>query len=189
VLCPPPNICWPEPAPPKSGITAIEQFSRRGFDVTCYEARSDAGGVWLQEPNPAQLEIRFDEEGRCIALSREEYASEQAAPVSPMYNNLRTNLPHPLMSFRAKAMSSSIALYPAHQDVLAYLHKIARQSAALTDFGRRVVHLRMQEDGLWMVTSCDHQRRTFEDVFDYVYLANGHYNVGLLFSACPHKDA
>ncbi len=34
-----------------SGLGAIEQFKRKGFDVVAYEARDSVGGLWLVGPD------------------------------------------------------------------------------------------------------------------------------------------
>lgn len=66
-----------------SGITCVEELQRQGFDVTCIEARSQAGGIWNQEPEgPEALELDFDQDGRPVMSNASERAGRKSACLS-----------------------------------------------------------------------------------------------------------
>ncbi|KAI0792008.1 FAD/NAD-P-binding domain-containing protein [Abortiporus biennis] len=72
---------------------------RSGWDIVLYEQRRNVGGLWLpdpHEPNPPHL------------------------PETPLYPLLRTNTPHPTMTYPGFTFPPNTSLFPFHQAVEQY---------------------------------------------------------------------
>lgn len=105
-------------------------------------------------------------------------------PLTPLYDSLTTNLPHPIMAFPSFPFPPSTLLYPPAKTVLRYLEDYA----AHFDVAKHVkVSTTVQsidwdsELAQWRVRT---QSTTSDDpveesIFDLVIIANGHYRVPL----------
>ncbi|KII87607.1 hypothetical protein PLICRDRAFT_42112 [Plicaturopsis crispa FD-325 SS-3] len=93
-------------------------------------------------------------------------------PLTPVYDSLTTNLPHPVMAFSSYDFPPSTPLYPDAPTVLRYLQDYATHFGLrpLLHFGARVDEISW--DGRWKV-----RVGGAEQEFDFVVVANGHYRV------------
>ncbi|TFY73126.1 hypothetical protein EWM64_g10887, partial [Hericium alpestre] len=71
------------------------------WSIVAFEERHDIGGIWLPAP------------------------PTDDPPLSPLYDSLETNIPHPLMAFTTFPFPPGIALYPSADEVLKYLNDYA----------------------------------------------------------------
>ncbi|KZP26967.1 FAD/NAD(P)-binding domain-containing protein [Athelia psychrophila] len=142
-----------------AGLTALkvimdrEEYKCGKWKPVVYEAREDIGGIWLPAPpvgNP---------------------------PVTPLYDSLTTNLPHPVMAFSDFLFPPSTNLFPPASTVLTYLKSYAQH-----------FHLRSHicfntsvETLLWNPESTMwNAKLSVDDIsldFDHVMVCNGRYRV------------
>lgn len=71
---------------------------------------------------------------------------DQREPVTttPVYGDLETNIPHPLMQFSDQDFPEGIPRFPKHDVVLAYLEKYAKNVRHLIHFSTQVVDISLQ---------------------------------------------
>ncbi|WVW79900.1 hypothetical protein I302_101870 [Kwoniella bestiolae CBS 10118] len=158
-----------------------EDITKGGLEVVAFESKDDVGGVWLTDDQP-KANIRTHLPSRDETYS---YPPEGSNP-SPMYQGLRTNLPHDLMSFRGYPFPEDTPVFPKQELVQKYLQSYAEHYNLLPHirFSTRVerVYLNPTSDEgskRWTIESHDllrDQRKTEE--YDYVVVANGHYSDG-----------
>ena len=111
-------------------------------------------------------------------------AKPQSAPlpefVTPMYDDLETNLPKQLMRFSDQAFDEALPLFPRHNDVQAYLEHYAKDVHHLISF-----HTRVEDAGPlpsphgtgWKLQLKPSAGDTESAIFDALVVASGHYNV------------
>ncbi|KAJ6779566.1 hypothetical protein PWT90_09965 [Aphanocladium album] len=168
-------------------LIAEKTFGR----IDIYEQRSATGGVWntshlSQEPGfsiprtaPSSaheyvvLEKRHDDDG--------EDGGTHVQLVSPVYDNLETNIPHGLMSYTDLKFPADTALFPEHQVVLAYIQQYGRDVEHLVAFETQVQDVRKiaAEDGksMWKVEIKDLKTgAVLTKHYDAVVAASGHYS-------------
>ena len=101
--------------------------------------------------------------------------------ISPMYDKLITNLPHPLMQFSDQGFPDGTQLFPPRQTVLRYLEDYAREVTAFIRFQTQVLDVRSclrEQCHFWSVKTQDvRSQRTTEGNYDAVVVASGHYTV------------
>ncbi|KAL4067704.1 hypothetical protein V8B97DRAFT_1866203 [Scleroderma yunnanense] len=139
-----------------SGLAALKVLSESTYcrsgtwTVTAFEAREDVGGIWL----PA-LPIGDP-------------------PLTPLYDSLTTNLPHPVMAFTSFPFPHSTPLFPSANTVLAYVKSYAHHFhlLPLIRFNTTVTSARWNGTH-WIVDISTGE--TF--VFDHLVVANGHYRL------------
>ncbi|KAJ3538406.1 hypothetical protein NM688_g6525 [Phlebia brevispora] len=149
-----------------SGLAALKvisespQFKSGRWNVVAFESREDLGGVWLPAPptdNP---------------------------PLSPIYDSLVTNLPHPIMAYPSFPFPPSTPLFPPAATVLKYLQSYANHFHLTPLIRLRTTVRTIDWDSAlskWRVftaltgaNNCVHPE---ESLFDLVIAANGHYRV------------
>ncbi|TQV96255.1 hypothetical protein V2A60_003319 [Cordyceps javanica] len=167
-------------------LVAEKKFSQ----IDVYEQRTATGGVW--NTSRANLEPGFSVP-RTIPTSEHEYAVVETDPaaaeggarrvelVSPVYDNLETNIPHGLMSYTDLAFPAGTALFPEHRVVLAYIQQYGRDVEHLVAFGTQVRDVRKTaaEDGTlgWRVEAKDLKSGAVSvKRYDAVVVASGHYS-------------
>lgn len=71
---------------------------------------------------------------------------DQREPViiTPVYDDLETNIPHPLMQFSDQDFADGIPRFPKHDVVLAYLEKYAKNVRYIIHFLTQVVDISLQ---------------------------------------------
>lgn len=139
---------------------------------------ANAGEVWVYHDTPAPVVVRFDEKE--LATVREQ-GDDPRIP-SALYQNLHTNLPHPLMAFRDRPFEEHVSLFPSHEEVASYLQRAANEFNSSITYQRKVLRIRHSSEVYdakrWLVESIDTQtRETKEECFDSILCANGHYTV------------
>ncbi|KAG9219799.1 hypothetical protein CCMSSC00406_0008176 [Pleurotus cornucopiae] len=133
-------------------IVEAPQHKAGEWKVTAFEARNEVGGIWLPAP------------------------PTDDPPLTPLYDSLTTNLPHPVMAFTCFPFPPSTAMYPSASVVEKYLASYAEHfglmehiqlNTAVTNIARNPANTG------WTVTLS-----TGEDSnYDLVIVANGHYRV------------
>ena len=111
---------------------------------------------------------------------------DQREPViiTPAYDGLETNIPHPLMQFSDQDFPEGIPLFPKHDVVLAYLEKYAKNVEHLIHFSTQVVDISLQSSSqgkdTWQVKTVNLlSRLEMTENFDAVVVASGR-------AAVPH---
>ncbi|KLO13327.1 FAD/NAD(P)-binding domain-containing protein [Schizopora paradoxa] len=140
-----------------AGLAALKvikdshQFQSGNWDVFAFESRQDVGGVWLPAPPTGD------------------------PPLTPLYDSLTTNLPHPLMAYPSFLFPNETNLYPKAQEVLAYLKRYAEEFELMRHIMLNVSVTSVTWTGAsWVVkTTAD---RDGVDC-DRIIVANGHYRV------------
>lgn len=105
-------------------------------------------------------------------------------PVTPMYDSLTTNLPHPIMAYPSFPFPPSTLLYPPAATVLEYLRSYATHFDLLKHISLRTKVVSVDWDSSiakWHVQTStvgsNDQGATQTSDFDLVVVANGHYRV------------
>ncbi|KIL00908.1 hypothetical protein PAXRUDRAFT_821104 [Paxillus rubicundulus Ve08.2h10] len=134
-------------------LKAISQtlyFKTGSWNIIAYESRSKVGGVWF----PAQP---MDD-----------------PPLTPLYDSLTTNLPHPVMGYTEYLFPPSTPLFPAAATVQTYLESYASHFnlLPLIRFNTSVINATWSKSH-WRVTISTDE--TLE--FDHLVVANGHYRL------------
>ncbi|KAK8150870.1 hypothetical protein G3M48_005965 [Beauveria asiatica] len=167
-------------------LLAEKKFSR----IVIYEQRASTGGVW--NTSPLQQEPGFSIP-RASPSSAHEYAvverdardghgdDARVALVSPVYDDLETNIPHSLMRYTDLAFPAGTPLFPAHETVLAYLRRYGQDVEHLASFATQVRDVRktVADDGTraWRVEVHDFKSGAVSaERFDAVVVASGHYS-------------
>jgi cation diffusion facilitator CzcD-associated flavoprotein CzcO len=106
--------------------------------------------------------------------------------VSPMYDSLEVNIPHPMMAFSDTQFREGIPLFPGHEEVRRYLNGYTADVLDYVRFGTQVTKVKLvdeweKEEGniqaLWEVTGVYLQTgESFTEQYDAVIVANGHYS-------------
>jgi hypothetical protein len=128
-----------------SGLAALRGLTRAGHEVTCFEAGSAIGGMWRYENDNG---------------------------LSAAYASLSTNTSRRRMQYPSFQPPDSMAEFPHHTELLAYLERYAQ----VNDLERRVtfsawVDRARPVDGRWEVTLRGGEPR----LFDALVMATGHY--------------
>ncbi|KAF9010158.1 FAD/NAD(P)-binding domain-containing protein [Cyathus striatus] len=118
--------------------------------AVAFESREKVGGVW----NPA---LPVDD-----------------PPLTPLYDSLTTNLPHPIMAFTSYSFPPSTHLFPKAAAVQSYLESYAKHFHLLQHikFNTGVASVERAEKN-WVVKLSSGETRTF----DLVIVCNGHYRI------------
>ncbi|KAJ7158370.1 hypothetical protein C8R43DRAFT_1087061 [Mycena crocata] len=141
-----------------AGLAALKtildtpQYKAGLWKPTAFEARHRAGGIWL--PDAA--------------------SDKSVLPLTPLYDSLTTNLPHPLMAFPSYPFPPSTPIFPAASHVQSYLESYAAHFGlnAFIRLGTSVSAV-CRESSKWKVRL---QSNEILD-FDFVIVANGHHQV------------
>jgi PPOX class probable F420-dependent enzyme len=133
-----------------SGLAATRAFARAGCEVTCYEAGSQAGGMWRYENDSG---------------------------LSAAYASLQTNTSRRRMQYPSLPMPDSVPDFPHRGDMLAYLEAYAEHNdlARRIRFGAPVESARrVPERGhaSWEVSAGG----AAPGEFDWLVVATGHYS-------------
>ncbi|WVF66927.1 hypothetical protein IAT40_001670 [Kwoniella sp. CBS 6097] len=194
-----------------SGLAAIQQlveaFQRDNvkdeleLDLVVFESKNEVGGVWLTDDRPkksvrTQLPSTNGSSTTCTQNDNVySYPPEWENP-SPMYEGLRTNLAHDLMSFRGFPFPEDTPLFPDQPKVQAYLEAFAdkynlRQNIRFNTRVERVYLTPNQaptaKGRRWTIESApsipldnaqEDESTKRKEEFDYICVSNGHYSDG-----------
>lgn len=165
-------------------LQAEKAFSK----IEVFDQRATAGGLWNYTPLhvvDSDFTIpRTKPSDRPDTLVHDTSNAEEAPPVvvSPVYDQLETNIPHTLMNYCDQTFPQGSALFPQHAVVQKYLHRSAENVAPLLSLETQVLDVRRRKAtgdyaAVWEI-DVQHvpsgTKRTAE--FDAVVVANGHYN-------------
>ncbi|KAI0631063.1 FAD/NAD-P-binding domain-containing protein [Trametes polyzona] len=157
------NICVIGAGP--GGLAAVKiikdspQYKDGLWTVTAFEARDNVGGIWLPAPPTGD------------------------PPLTPLYDSLTTNLPHPVMAYPSFPFPPETALFPPASTVQRYLEAYAahfelsphiRLNTPVQSATRNAI------TGKWTVVVRPAHAPTPADEtleFDHLIVANGHYRV------------
>jgi dimethylaniline monooxygenase (N-oxide forming) len=128
-----------------SGLAAVRGLTRAGHEVSCFEAGSAIGGMWR-------------------------YRNDNG--VSAAYASLTANTSYRRMQYPSFPESDSMAEFPEHGELLAYLERYAEANDLLSHVRCSApVERALPTDGGWEVTV----RGEEPEQFDALVVATGHY--------------
>ncbi len=96
-------------------------------------------------------------------------------PLTPLYDSLTTNLPHPLMAFPSLLFSNETTLFPKAEVVLEYLKLYAKEFALMPHIKLSVEVISVTWSGANWIVKTTANGDGLE--FDRIVVANGHYRV------------
>ncbi|KAJ7185569.1 hypothetical protein C8R46DRAFT_382260 [Mycena filopes] len=135
-------------------ILDTPQYKSGSWKPLAIEARDRVGGVWFPDPVPDLSSL----------------------PMTPLYDSLTTNLPHPVMCFPSFPFPPSTPVFPVAARVQDYLEAYASHFK-LTPFIRLNTTVtevtRASAKSLWTVRLSSGETSTF----DFVIVANGHHKI------------
>ncbi|KAJ3814374.1 hypothetical protein EV368DRAFT_84611 [Lentinula lateritia] len=143
-----------------AGLAALKvildtpQYKSERWIPVAYEARDQVGGVWL----PAS-------------------PTADDPPVTPLYDSLTTNLPHPVMAYTSFPFPPETPVFPRAHVVETYLESYAKRFNLLPHIQLATsvdaVERSLDGQGQWKVKLSTGQI----EVFDFLVVCNGHYRV------------
>ncbi|OAX41996.1 FAD/NAD(P)-binding domain-containing protein [Rhizopogon vinicolor AM-OR11-026] len=141
------------------GLIALKVISDSAYvksgkwSVIAYEARTNVGGIWFPSPP---------------------VADSYGVPLTPLYDSLTTNLPHPVMGYTSYSFPPETPLFPRAHVVQTYLESFAAHFnlMPLIKFGTTVLDARW-ESTQWILTLSDGEQLAY----DHLVVANGHYHI------------
>ncbi|KAJ8522333.1 hypothetical protein ONZ45_g1112 [Pleurotus djamor] len=145
-------------------ILDTPQHKSGSWDVTVYEARDDIGGIWLPSPTVSHT------------LLQDIKHKDAKLPLTPLYDSLTTNLPHPIMSFNSLLFPPSTPIFPEARVVQTYLKDYASNFNLLPYICLNTSVENVSRDPTnshWSVKLSSNEERPY----DNVVVANGHYRV------------
>ncbi|KAL7277351.1 hypothetical protein ACG7TL_009210 [Trametes sanguinea] len=155
------NICVIGAGP--AGLAAVkiikdsQQYKDGLWTVTALEARDDIGGIWLPAPPTGD------------------------PPLTPLYDSLTTNLPHPVMAYTSFPFPPSTPLFPPASTVLTYMKAYAAHFDLMPHIRLNAHVVAATRDHMaerWTVTTYYADTNTRETgTFNHIIVANGHYRV------------
>ncbi|CDO70501.1 hypothetical protein BN946_scf184569.g44 [Trametes cinnabarina] len=155
------NICVVGAGP--AGLAAVkiikdsQQFKDGLWTVTAFEARNDIGGIWLPAPPTGD------------------------PPLTPLYDSLTTNLPHPVMAYSSFSFPLSTPLFPPASTVLTYMKDYAAHFDLMPHIRLNAHVVSATRDAAterWTVTTYYSKTNTHETgTFNHIIVANGHYRI------------
>ncbi|CUA78251.1 hypothetical protein RSOLAG22IIIB_13035 [Rhizoctonia solani] len=139
-----------------------EQIRAGDVEIVGYEQREDLGGLWLTEPRPDP--------------------SKQKWPESPLYDSLKTNIPHPLMYFPSHLASPSTPLFTDAQTVYDYMRSYVDRFGLrkYIQFNTQVTAATWDDStNQWNVTTRPYRNQVDKGVetithYDHLLVTNGH---------------
>ncbi|KAF8068861.1 hypothetical protein FPV67DRAFT_1093830 [Lyophyllum atratum] len=139
-----------------AGLAALKvvldspQYKAGRWKATAFEARDGTGGVWLPAP------------------------PTDDPPLTPLYDSLTTNLPHPVMAFTSYSFPPSTPLFPHANVVRKYLDDYA-------DHFQLRPHIRLNTTVTSVTRGPSNWKVTLSTgsilPFDLVMVCNGHYRI------------
>ena len=135
---------------------------RATWDIVLYEQRVDVGGLWLPDPEPPH---------------------PPTLPETPLYPRLRTNTPHPTMTYPGFTFPPNTPLFPTHDFVWRYHADFAEHFnlTAYINLNHTVLAAGWRgtrQEGKWVVDVARTNGPRAQDVirreFDHLIIANGH---------------
>jgi len=156
--------------------------------IDVYEQQSGFGGAWIWTQPQADDELVVPQTSPFGPLDkvhlhpRDALFTDVKPPVvmTPMYDNLETNIPHDLMTFEERPYPDGVPLFPSRTEIMNYLEDYGEEVKHLIKFSTQVVQLSWRQDGksaaCWLLRSKNLlSGEEVENEYDAVALANGHF--------------
>ena len=146
--------------------------------MQAFEQRVTPGGVWnytslAKEDNfhvPREHPSSHPDE----AISVED--GKRFEFITPVYEQLETNIPHTLMNFTDEKFPAGTPLFPRHETVLQYLKGYAEDVKIYIQFQAQVLDVQRLA-GAWEIEILDLRTDQVSRIeFDAVVVASGHFN-------------
>lgn len=185
-----------------SGIIAAKYLRAENIfeKIVLFEQRSRSGGIWNYTPDQRDENLfsipLTSPDGRTQnprwketpALSKDfkringtSGCRQTASFLSPMYENLETNIPRGLMGFKDLDWPQDCQLFPKHETVLAYIEEFGRDVQDLVQYETQVINARPISDApnsQWSIRNRNlRSNQETEERFDALIVANGHFIV------------
>ncbi|XP_031627749.1 senecionine N-oxygenase-like [Contarinia nasturtii] len=141
-----------------AGLTSAKNAIEQGHNVNIYEKTGVLGGIWYYTDKTG-----VDEYGVDIH--------------TPMYRDLRTNIPYQLIEFPGYEYPEETQGYPSHTEILKYLNSYA-SDFNLTEhikFHHLVDKIVSIKNNKWKITvkNMTNKKRTETKIFDAVFVCTG----------------
>ncbi|KAF1986877.1 pantothenate transporter [Aulographum hederae CBS 113979] len=159
-----------------SGVLTSAYLKSSGVEVTVFERSLQAGGVWVFDPRPP-LEPNYPADK----------PSKGEEIADPCYVGLKNNVSTPLMRTKLRPWPPGTEDFVPHHVLRDYIQDLSRQTGVedITLYGSRVTQLQ-KTGGSWRLRyevlrdagakSGRCSKQSYEEVFDAVVVASGHYH-------------
>ncbi|KAI9847953.1 MAG: monooxygenase [Sclerophora amabilis] len=170
-------------AGPSGVATAKYLRAEHTFDnIDIFEQRTTVGGVWNYTPETSPGRSAVPQTHPDGPLERPVWTGNETQKkpcfFSPMYEQLETNIPHPMMQFSDLSFPEGSQLFPHHEAVMKYLERHAEEVYDLIHFATQVVDVQQEKNQRWLVRTEDlFSHEQTNHVYDAVVVASGHFNV------------
>ncbi|KAM5360999.1 hypothetical protein ACJZ2D_013389 [Fusarium nematophilum] len=163
-----------------SGLAALRYLlaEKKFTHVQAFEQRATPGGVWNYTSLP-------EEKNFSIPRIHPSSLPDEAIPgedgtkfefITPVYEQLETNIPHTLMNFSDKKFPPQTPLFPRHETVLQYLKGYGEDVESHIQYQAQVLDVRRLA-GSWKIEVLDLlTNQVSRTEFDAVVVASGHFN-------------
>ncbi|KAF7729235.1 hypothetical protein EC973_004765 [Apophysomyces ossiformis] len=157
-----------------SGLAAAKALLDEGTfqKIVVFERNAEIGGTWIYSP-----EVNPQPPIPSVDVLEVDPPESKNIILSPIYDALHTNLPHPVMAYRDFPFPKDTPLFPSHDLVLAYLRLFAKhfQLETMIRFHSCVTRAERLSGG-WVLSIEDATHR-YVETFDAVIVATGHYSI------------
>lgn len=184
-----------------SGVIAAKYLrAEKAFNkIVLFEQRSRSGGIWnytgdqrnedlftIPQTNPRGKNqdpewIKGNDEDISPPSIGSSGWNTDLSFLSPMYENLETNIPRGLMGFQDLDWPQDSQLFPTHQTVLKYIDEYGKDVQDLVKYDTQVINaepINDAPDSGWKVrTRWLRANEEVEEEFDALIVANGHFIV------------
>ncbi|KAI9162659.1 hydantoinase B/oxoprolinase [Paramyrothecium foliicola] len=160
-------------------FTAEKKFSR----VQVYEQRNTVGGVWAYNPIRTiddDFSIPRPSPTKIPSTTIKAAGYDAVQFVTPVYDELETNVAHSMMNYSDHAFPDDTSLFPRHEAVNKYLQQYAEDIKSLISLSTQVLRAEKRstiDQTYWEVETVDltTNKKSTEN-FQAVFVASGHYN-------------
>ncbi|EEU36042.1 uncharacterized protein NECHADRAFT_53067 [Fusarium vanettenii 77-13-4] len=163
-----------------SGLAALRYLlaEKKFTYVQAFEQRATPGGVWNYTSLAKEEKFHVPREHPSShpdeAIKVED--GKRFEFITPVYEQLETNIPHTLMNFTDKKFPVGTPLFPSHETVLRYLKGYAEDVKSYIQFQSQVLDVRRLA-GAWEIEVLDLRTdQVSRTEFDAVLVASGHFN-------------
>ncbi|KAI8933304.1 hypothetical protein NX059_009929 [Plenodomus lindquistii] len=183
-----------------SGVIAAKYLrAENAFDeIVVFEQRSRSGGIWNYTPDQRSESLftipqtnptgqnqtptwQHSHVSDQRSSKKPDIVERNASFLSPMYEDLETNIPRGLMGFKDLDWPKETQLFPRHESVLEYIEEYGKDVQDLVRYETQVVNAQPMSNGSdspWTVKTKNLQTEDeTEETFDVVIVANGHFIV------------
>jgi cation diffusion facilitator CzcD-associated flavoprotein CzcO len=182
-----------------SGVAAAKYLlAEKVFDkIVLFEQRSGPGGIWTYTPDHIDEDLftipQIDPHGKNNDNTKK--TDQQSKPngttsdekkdditfVSPMYQNLETNIPRGLMGFKDLDWPADTQLFPTHESVLKYIEDYGKDVQHLVRYSTQVTNAEptnLSPTSSWRIHTRNLETKEEQNSkFDALIVANGHFIV------------